>query len=353
MTRILVVDDETSIRLTLKVFLEKEGYRVDVAADAFFAAALLKEAAYDIVLTDIVMPGMTGMELLASLRQHDAKTQVIVMTGEPTVETAVEAVRSGASDYLTKPTDRGSLLRIVRHVVEIRSLVDQKEALERERLVYQSDLERLVAVRTESLQRTMQGAVQLISTAVELRDPYTAGHQHRVGNLSASIAEKMGRSQEFVDRIRICGYLHDIGKMVVPAEILTKPGRLNEMEFGIIHLHAQRGFEMISHVDFPGRIAETVHQHHERPDGTGYPRKLKTPDILEEALILGVADSVEAMMSHRPYRAALGIEHAMAEIARFSGTHYAPDVVDACTRLFLEDGYALDDRVHGIVFRVD
>ncbi len=353
MTRILVVDDEPSIRVTLKVFLEKEGYHVDVAPDAFQAFALLKENTYDIVMTDIVMPGMTGMELLALLRAQETKSQVIVMTGEPTVETAVEAVRGGASDYLTKPIDRGSLVRVIRHAVEIRTLQAEKEALERERLEYQSNLEHLVAARTESLQRTMQGAVELISSAVELRDPYTAGHQHRVGNLSARIAETMGKTQEFVDRIRICGYLHDIGKMVVPAEILTKPGRLNEMEIGIIHLHAQRGFEMISHVDFPGQIAEIVYQHHERPDGSGYPRGLKGAEILEESLILGVADSVEAMMSHRPYRAALGLDHAMAEIEHYSGTYYAPEVVSACTRLLMEEGYLLEDRVHGVVFRVE
>ena len=352
MTRILVVDDEPSLRITLKAFLERDGYEVDVAADVDAALKLFSSVPYDIVLTDIIMPKSTGIELLARIRAVSRQIQVIVMTGEPTVETAIRAVQNGANDYLTKPIDRATLLMTVRQAAEVKTLHDEKTLLETERREYLKELESLVEERTAELQATMQGVVLLMSAAVELRDPYTAGHQRRVGNLSAAIAKQLGHSPEFINNVRICGYLHDIAKLVVPAEILSKPGRLNEFEMGIIRYHAQQGYEMLRQVNLPGRIADIVHQHHERLDGTGYPQGLMGAEILEEACILAVADVVEAVMSHRPYRPALGLDFAMGEISAHAGSHYRNDVVDACKKLFLEDAYVLDDEAHRIMFPV-
>lgn len=352
MSRILVIDDEPSMRITLQAFLEKDGYQVSVANDAISAYEMINFNHYDVVLTDIIMPGMTGIELLTKIRQHSDSVQVIVMTGEPTVGTAVNAVKHGANDYLSKPIDRETLLKTVKQAAQIKFLHDENESLEKERIRYLSELENIVSLRTKELQTSMQSIVLLCSTVIELRDPYTAGHQRRVGNLSAAIAKRLGLSESIVTNVRITGYLHDIGKLVVPTEILTKPGRLNSFEMGLIRTHSEQGFDMLELVKLPGNVAEIVYQHHERLDGCGYPRGLKDHEILDEACILAVADVVEAMMSHRPYRPALGIDLALEEITSNIGILYRPNVVEACVKLFEEDDYALDDHEHEIIFQI-
>lgn len=346
MARILVVDDEPSMRITLKALLERDGHVVDTAADAQVACDLFLEQAYDIVLTDIIMPRMTGMELLRIIREHNQATQVIVMTGEPTVDTAVNAVKNGANDYLPKPIDKAGLLQTISRAAQIKQLQDEKAQLEQERDLYLRQLEKTIADRTHELREAQQGTVLMFSSVIEMRDPYTAGHQLRVGNLAAAIAHQMGCTDNIVDQVRITGYLHDIGKIMVPAEILTKPGRLNEFEMGLIKLHPQKGFDMVGRSSLPENIAKTIIQHHERQDGSGYPQGLTADLILVEASILTVADVVEAMMSHRPYRPALGLDAALDEIQHFAGSRYRQDVVEACVQLFEQEHYLLEDEEH-------
>jgi len=194
----------------------------------------------------------------------------------------------------------------------------------------------------EKLRKTMGGIIQVIASTVETRDPYTAGHQRRVANLARAIATEMGLSEEQIDGIRMAGVVHDLGKISVPAEILSKPGELTEIEFSLIKSHPQVGYDILKEIDFPWPVAQIVLQHHERMDGSGYPNGLKGEEILLEARILGVADVVEAMASHRPYRPALGIDTALEEISNNRGTLYDPEVVDACLRLFTEKGFKLD-----------
>jgi PAS domain S-box-containing protein len=191
------------------------------------------------------------------------------------------------------------------------------------------------------LRRTLDGTVEAISRALETRDPYTAGHQRRVADLARAIAREMGLAEEIVDAIGLAGCIHDIGKLSVPAEILAKPAKLSAIEFGLIMLHPQTGYEMIRPVEFPWPVHQFILQHHERLDGSGYPNKLAGEAILLEARIIAVADIVEAMASHRPYRPALGIDAALAEIRRLKGGQLDPGAVDACTRLFVERRYAL------------
>ena len=350
MSRVLIVDDEKSMRITLSEFLKKEGYDVDTVSEALIALQMLSMSEYDIIVTDIIMPRISGIELLAKIREKSKTIQIIVMTGEPTVETAVKAVQSGANDYLTKPIQRDIFLRTIRNAEQIKWLIDEKARLEIQNLQYQKGLEEIIIKRTNALQGVMQGIISLLSSVVEARDPYTAGHQRRVGNLSAAIGEKMKLDEKTAAYLRMIGYIHDIGKIAIPIEILSKPGCLNELEIQMIRNHPLSGYEMMMNVDLPKVVGETIYQHHERCDGSGYPNGLIGKEISIEAQILMVADVVEAMMSHRPYRPALGLETALEEIRKNTGTLYNPEVVSACISLFHEDHYAIDDSEHKVIF---
>jgi putative nucleotidyltransferase with HDIG domain len=190
------------------------------------------------------------------------------------------------------------------------------------------------------LKKSLEQTTSALSFALEKRDPYTAGHQQRVADLALAIAIEMGLDEARLDCIRVSAILHDIGKIGVPTEILSKPTRLTEVEFNLIKLHSGIGYDILKDIDFPWPVASVVIQHHEKLDGSGYPQGLKGDAILTEAKILCVADVVEAMASHRPYRAALGIEKALEEIARNKGIHFEPAAVEACLHLFKEKGFA-------------
>jgi PAS domain S-box-containing protein/putative nucleotidyltransferase with HDIG domain len=192
----------------------------------------------------------------------------------------------------------------------------------------------------EKLKKALDGTVLAIANTMEMRDPYTAGHQRQVAQLACAIAQEMGFPPERVEGMRVLGCLHDIGKIAIPAEILSKPGRLSPMEFTLIKDHPRAGYEIIKDIDFPFPVAEGILQHHERLDGSGYPRGISGRDIILEARILGVADVVEAMASHRPYRKALGLNQALEEISRNRGILYDPEVVDICKNLFIEKGFS-------------
>jgi putative nucleotidyltransferase with HDIG domain len=194
------------------------------------------------------------------------------------------------------------------------------------------------------LEQVLQGTLGVIEQIVEASDPYTSGHQRRVAELAVAIGRQMGLPEEScISLIRTAAVIHDIGKTTVPSEILSKPGRLSPEEFGLIKTHSQVGYEIIKRANLPDPVAEVVLQHHERLDGSGYPQGLSGDDILPEAQILAVADVVEAMFSHRPYRPALGIDAALNELSAGSGTRYYPDVVAACTAVFREKGFTFAD----------
>jgi len=205
-----------------------------------------------------------------------------------------------------------------------------------ERDLAQDKVQQQLAQLQDSLEDTMRA----IAAIVEMRDPYTAGHQVRVADLAAAIAKQIGLSEEQAHVIHLAGTVHDLGKINVPAEILSKPGKLTDLEFGLIKVHPQAGYDILKGIDFPWPIAQMVLQHHERLDGSGYPQGLKGDAILLEARILAVADVVEAISAHRPYRAGLGIEVAMEEITKNREIFYDPQAVDACVALFREQGYS-------------
>jgi PAS domain S-box-containing protein/putative nucleotidyltransferase with HDIG domain len=194
----------------------------------------------------------------------------------------------------------------------------------------------------EKLKKTVQATVRALTSALEMRDPYTVGHQKRVTDLACAMAQELGFSEERIEGMRIIGFLHDIGKIAVPAEILTKPGKIGEHEFNIIKTHAEAGYNILKEIDFPCDVAKIVAQHHERLNGSGYPQGLSGSEILLEARILAVADVVEAMSSHRPYRPGLGTEAALKEITAKKGILYDPEVVDVCVKLFTEKGFTFE-----------
>ncbi len=199
-----------------------------------------------------------------------------------------------------------------------------------------ADREAAVRRWRESLESTI-GA---IASTVEKRDPYTAGHQQRVAQLAVAIARDLHMSEQQIQGIYLAGIIHDVGKITIPLEILNRPGRLSELEYRLIQEHVRAGYDIIKGVDFPWPIAQIVLQHHERLDGSGYPNGLKAGDLLPEAKILAVADVVEAMMSHRPYRAALGLDAALAAVQTAAGRLYDRAAVEACVRLMRDNGFA-------------
>jgi putative nucleotidyltransferase with HDIG domain len=194
-----------------------------------------------------------------------------------------------------------------------------------------------------NLQKAVEATVKAIALTSEIRDPYTAGHQQRVAELACAIAKKMGLDEEQIETINVAGILHDIGKIYVPAEILSRPSKLNEIEMNMIRAHAQVGCDILEALELPWSISPIVLQHHERMDGSGYPAGISNGDILIEARILAVADVVEAMSSHRPYRPSLGMDAALNEIQQNRGKLYDPDVVDVCLTLFEEKEFKLKE----------
>jgi PAS domain S-box-containing protein/putative nucleotidyltransferase with HDIG domain len=194
----------------------------------------------------------------------------------------------------------------------------------------------------ERLRKSFGTTIHVLVSAVETRDPYTSGHQIRVANIARAIATEMGLPHEKIDGLRMAGSIHDIGKLSIPAEILSKPVKLSDIEFSLIKEHARKGYEMLKDVESPWPLAQIVYQHHERMDGSGYPRGLKGDEIIIEARIMAVADVVESMASHRPYRPALGIEVALEEIEKNKGTLYDQAVADTCLKLFRKKGFKLE-----------
>jgi PAS domain S-box-containing protein len=233
----------------------------------------------------------------------------------------------------------------VRHLYVFRKAIFWNSK-KQSQVIYQDITERKQAEEKlsktlENLRQSIKTTIQVLVMASEAKDPYTAGHQKRVANLARDIAKERGLSHHAIEGIRMAGSIHDIGKLSVPAEILSKPTKLTDIEFSLIKEHSLNGYEMLRHVESPWPLAEIVYQHHERMNGTGYPRNLKEDEISMAARVMAIADVVEAMSSHRPYRASLGVEAALQEIEKNKGILYDADIVDACLRLFRDKGYQL------------
>lgn len=337
--RILIIDDDAGTRESLSLILDRKGYETGTAATGREALEKARERAYNVALLDVKLPDVEGTELLAPLKKIRPDMAVLVITGYASLESAVRSSLEGALAYITKPLNLNSVLAAIRKACKKqppamnnrrRYEVAQQELAEHKRADGENKQ------YSEKLQALMADITKAIAVTIEMRDPCTFGHQQRVAQLACAIAKEMGLSGEVLAEIRVAGSLHDIGKMYVPGEILSKSGGLTGVEFDLIKTHPEAGYSILKTIEFPWPVAQIVLQHHERVDGSGYPAGLSGEDILLEARILGVADVVEAMASHRPYRPALGINKALEEISQKSGSLYDPAVVDACLKLFAE-----------------
>ena len=334
--KILAVDDTPASLKLLTDILKAEGYDVRSAISGEVALHSAMNNPPELVLLDIRMPEMNGFEVCRRLKAQFETREVPVIFVSAISETdeKVLGFELGAVDFVTKPYQREELLARVRTHLELNRLRNHLEELVEERTAELRESEK-------KLRNGLLDSITAVAATVEMRDPYTAGHQRRVAQLAIAIAKWLQLPAEQVQGVHLASVVHDVGKIRVPAEILSKPGRLSELEFRIIKEHPQNGHEILKSIDFPWPIAEIVLQHHERLDGSGYPRALKGDQILLDARIIAVSDVVEAMVSHRPYRAGLGVDAALEEITRHRGKLYDPSVVDACLALFREQGFEL------------
>jgi PAS domain S-box-containing protein len=455
---ILIVDDDKSFGQMLENVITKfAGFDCSFAESASEALKILEKRAVDVVITDIKMPDINGLEL-AKIIKEKYESDIIVITGYYEDFTYEEAIENGANDFLEKPVKPTELILRLRRVLRERAVLSKRkqaeEALKKSEKQYRDIFDRamegifqftpegefitankalssmlgyespgelvttvahiptqlyarkedysallkilgesgsvnrcevqfrrkgggdiwvsanIISVKNndgqilyyegnvedistrkraeeereatfERLRKALGATIQALAVTAENRDPYTAGHQRRVADLARTIATEMNLEADRIDGLRMASTIHDIGKISVPAEILSTPRKLTDIEFKLIKTHSQSGCDILKGIDFPWPVARMVLEHHERMDGSGYPQGVSGDNLLIESRIMAVADVVEAMASHRPYRPGLGIHKALDEIARNRGILYDLEVVDACLKLFREERYKL------------
>jgi putative two-component system response regulator len=334
---ILAVDDTPASLRLLTDLLNGAGYTVRSAISGALALRAASLEPPRLILLDINMPDMDGFEVCRLLKEEPQLRNIPVIFVSALSETQeiLKGFGVGAVDYVTKPFHREELLARVHTHLELHQLREHLEEVvdERTRSLRESEVR---------LKNNLLETIAAIAAIVELRDPYTAGHQRRVEHLASAIAREMELPDHLIEGLRVAAVVHDLGKIYIPAEILSKPSHLTDPEYRLITKHPAAGYEILKGIDFPWPVAEAVHQHHERLDGTGYPLGLHGDEILLEARILAVADVIEAMASHRPYRPGLGINAALDEVSSKRATQFDPAVVDAALRLFREQGFQLD-----------
>ncbi len=331
---ILVIDDSPSVVAQITAMLKGAGYKVRSAPSGEEGLAAAAACPPDLVLLDVGMPGMNGYQVCARLKAQAGTRDVpvIFVTAMSDTDDKVRGFELGAVDYLTKPFQREELLARVRTHLELY------------RLRYH--LERAVEERTAELRASeaklhtsLLDAVAVLAAAAELRDPYTAGHMRRVAQIASAIARELRLPDEQAEGLHVAALVHDIGKIKVSLEILDKVGPLTRAERLQLNEHVNAGYEILSAIDFPWPVANIVRQHHEHLDGSGYPLGLKGDGILKEAKILAVADTVDGLMSSRPWRPGRNIEAVLDLLTARRGVQFEERAVDACVRVFREQGW--------------
>src|SRR5271170_6824497 len=326
--KILVVDDEEAIREVISTLLDAQGLECTTASNGKLGLEAFRKDTFDLVLSDIVMPEMDGLKLLTELRAEDPDVPVIMVTAMHDIQIALEAMRKGAYDYILKPFEKDQLYLSVRRALEHRRLVLENRT-------YQTELEQVVAERTQQLSIALQDleqsydyTLEALGGALDAKDAETEGHCQRVTAFTITIAKAMGVDKGLLRHIARGAFLHDIGKMGVPDSILRKPGPLTDEERAIMRKHCEIGYSVLERIPFLKEAAEIVLSHQECFDGSGYPRGLKGEQIPLGARIFAVADTLDAMISDRPYRKAMPISAAREEIRRYSGRQFDPRVVE-------------------------
>jgi putative two-component system response regulator len=335
--KIFILEDELITAESIKVSLTRSGYAVTgIAGSGEAALKELEKNPPHLVLVDIRLKGnMDGIEAARHITGRFG-IPVIYLTAFADSEILERAKLTESYGYLIKPFD------------------DRELSSNIEIAIYKHNSERLVRESEEKYKKlyakqrkTLTGIIEAMAIVVETRDPYTAGHQRRVSELAGAIAHEMGHPADIIEGTIVAAGIHDIGKLGVPSELLTKPARLNEIEFQLIKTHSKIGYDILKNIDFPWPIAEIVYQHHEKINGTGYPRGLTGKDMLMEARIITVSDVTEAIATHRPYRPALGIDAALKELAMSRGVLFDADVVDVCLKLFNEKKFSFSAAKYG------
>jgi response regulator RpfG family c-di-GMP phosphodiesterase len=330
---ILVVDDEDFIREIICRKLKGSGFQCDSAPSAEDALARIAQNNYDCVLSDIHMPGMSGVDLLRQIKLQNQDLAVILVTGAPDIDAALEAMRLGAYDHLSKPLNLAALEMSVDRALEKKRLVEENRE-------YQRNLESMVEERTkqlsaanEDLRRLFTGSIKALAQALEAKDEYTQGHSARVAEESVSIARYLSLSDTEIQRIWLAGYLHDIGKIGIKEAVLNKPGKLNEEEWDLIQQHPVVAGRILGPIPELSDIIDIIVHHHERYDGSGYPDGLEGNSIPLGARILAVADTYDALTSRRPYRDSLTLEEAHRILEEAAGTYLDPVIARAFLNL--------------------
>jgi putative nucleotidyltransferase with HDIG domain len=346
-SRILVVDDETHVRAMMGSTLERQGYEVQLASSGREALETLELNSFDLVLTDIVMQDVNGIALLEQIHAQHPNLPVVMVTAIHDISVAIDSMRRGAYDYLLKPFEREHLLNTVRRAM------DHRHALE-ENQNYQQSLEQMVRARTEMLRHAMEDlehsydvTLEALGDALDLKDSETEGHSKRVTAYTIALARAMGIPPAEIKVIARGAFLHDVGKMAIPDEILRKPGSLTPEEQVVMREHTTRGYNMLRKIPFLAGAAEIVYCHQEHYDGSGYPRGIRDREIPIGARIFAVGDTLDAITSDRPYRKARTFDAAREEILRCSGTQFDPAVVEVFLKIPNELWQELRSEISG------
>jgi response regulator RpfG family c-di-GMP phosphodiesterase len=321
-TSVLIVDDEPAVTSAAARRLSRDGHTCEEVHSARDALQRLEEREFDVVVTDVKMPEMSGIHLLKVVKQRRPEVQVIVITGNPDVDFAVEAIRSQVDDYLVKPFEMAQLSHAVARALEHRALILENKA-------YRAQLETRVRGQARQIERLFLDGLSALAAAIEARDRYTSGHLDRVTRYSLSTGAELGLDDQQMWNVWLGSLFHDVGKLAIPDAILNKPGPLTLTEYEQMKKHPELGVKIVERISFLIPSARGILHHQERWDGSGYPEGLKGEEICVEGRILAVADAFDAMITDRPYRAARTEEEAVEELIRCAGSQFDPGVIGA------------------------
>ncbi|MBM3335702.1 response regulator [Candidatus Sumerlaeota bacterium] len=328
-TRVLVVDDDKEIRDLLSAAIRKSRLACDEAGDATEAMSRIGRETYDVVVLDLVLPDLNGLEMVSAIRRRSDATRIIVMTGYGDVESAAEALRAQADDYILKP------FKIAEFMASLKQALERQEASRQERLTHQQ-LAQQVADLQWDLESRSTGGIMALAKALEARDPYTKGHCARVANMSLSVAGELDFNSSQLDEIGVGSLLHDVGKIAVPDNILLKAAPLTEEEYENIKRHPRLGYDILLPFFGQGIVTECALHHHERWDGKGYPEGLAGEQCPQVGRILAICDAFDAMTTARPYRPALSEAEALKEIEANRNKQFDPRIADLFCKIRLD-----------------
>jgi len=334
--RILVVDDEEIMRNLLRDMLTDRGYEVLAVHRAEDAISAFKSRDFDLTITDIRMPGMDGIELIRQVKSIDKDSVIIVITGYGALESAQEALRLGAYDYITKPFAIDEIEFVIRRGVAARRLILENRRLGEYLKEENVRLDEKVKERTRQLQDTYLHTVTSLVSAIDAKDTYTRNHSESVSRWGVLVAKEMGLSADDVELVRLAGQLHDVGKIGIEDKILTKPDKLTPDEWEIMKRHSTIAADILAPLDFLKDVTRIVKENHERYDGKGYPDGLKGEEISLGARIMAVSDAYDTMTSKRPYREIMPMDKVTEELRRNSGVQFDPKVIEVFLKLLKE-----------------